>query len=162
VIESIPINQIEIAWEQKWPERHLRAIQQSYQKAPCYQQYASWVDDVYHRRPALLADFTIPLTVEITRMLGNEHTRFMRSSELHVTGQKTERLIQILTLVGAAHYISGPSAKDYIQNELFEEAGITLEYIEYNYPEYSQLYPPYDPFVSILDLLFMTGPDAPR
>jgi len=35
-----------------------------------------------------------------------------------------------------------------------------LEYVEYNYPEYPQLYPPYDPHVSILDLLFMTGPEA--
>jgi hypothetical protein len=34
--------------------------------------------------------------------------------------------------------------------------------MEYNYPEYPQLYPPFDPFVSILDLLLMTGPDAPR
>jgi hypothetical protein len=32
--------------------------------------------------------------------------------------------------------------------------------MQYNYAEYSQLYPPYDPFVSILDLLFMTGPEA--
>lgn len=32
--------------------------------------------------------------------------------------------------------------------------------MEYNYPKYPQLYPPYDPFVSILDLLFMAGPDA--
>jgi hypothetical protein len=32
--------------------------------------------------------------------------------------------------------------------------------MEYNYPEYPQLYPPYDPNVTILDLLFMTGPEA--
>jgi hypothetical protein len=34
--------------------------------------------------------------------------------------------------------------------------------MEYNYPEYLQLYPPFDPFVTILDLLFMLGPEAPR
>ena len=31
----------------------------------------------------------------------------------------------------------------------------------YAYPEYDQLYPPFDPQVSVLDLLFMTGPEAP-
>jgi hypothetical protein len=62
--------------------------------------------------------------------------------------------------VGATHYISGPSARDYIENDKFEAAGISLEYMEYNYPEYPQLYPPFDPHVTILDLMFMTGPDA--
>jgi hypothetical protein len=85
----------------------------------------------------------------------------MRSSELAgIDGQKTERLIQILQAVGAVHYISGPSARDYIEQEKFDAAGITVEYMEYNYPEYPQLYPPFDPYVSILDLLFMTGPEA--
>jgi hypothetical protein len=87
----------------------------------------------------------------------------MRSSELTgINGQKTDRLIQILQAVGATHYLSGPSARDYIEKEKFDSAGITLEYIEYKYPEYTQLYPPFDPYVSILDLLFMMGPDASR
>jgi hypothetical protein len=86
---------------------------------------------------------------------------FLRSSELEgVEGQKTDRLLSVLKKVGATHYISGPSAKDYIENDKFEAAGITLEYIDYRYEEYPQLHPPYDPQVSVLDLLFMTGPDA--
>ena len=85
------------------------------------------------------------------------------SSELDgIDGQKTDRLVQILKRVGATHYISGPSARDYIEAEKFAAANIMLEYMEYDYPEYPQLYPPYDPFVSILDLLFMTGPQAPQ
>ncbi|MGA7193893.1 MAG: WbqC family protein, partial [Anaerolineales bacterium] len=58
------------------------------------------------------------------------------------------------------HYISGPSARDYIEAEKFAAANISLEYIQYDYPEYPQLYPPYDPFVTVLDLLFMVGSDA--
>jgi hypothetical protein len=66
----------------------------------------------------------------------------------------------VLKKLGVDHYISGPSAKDYIEKDQFEAAGIRLEYIDYNYPEYPQLYPPYDPAVTILDLLFMTGDQA--
>jgi len=94
-------------------------------------------------------------------MLGIRDTKFMRSSEIPgIDGQKTDRLIQILQHVGAQHYLSGPSARDYIEQEKFDEAGITLEYIQYDYPEYPQLHPPYDPFVTVLDLLFMVGEDA--
>jgi hypothetical protein len=85
----------------------------------------------------------------------------MRSSEIKgLEGKKTDRLIQILQAVGATHYLSGPSANNYIEPEKFEAVGITLEYMEYNYPEYPQLYPPFDSHVSVLDLLFMTGPEA--
>lgn len=161
VIESIPIYQVEIAWEQPWAERHWRAIQQAYSKAPYFKEYAPWLEEVYQRRPNRLADFTIPLTVEIACRLGIRHTRFLRSSELNASGQKTDRLIQILTGLGATHYISGPSARSYIEEDKFRAAGIQLEYMEYNYPDYPQLYPPFDPQISILDLLFMTGPHAP-
>jgi hypothetical protein len=47
-----------------------------------------------------------------------------------------------------------------MEPEKFEAAGITFEYMDYTYPEYAQMYPPYDPYVSILDLLFMTGNKA--
>jgi hypothetical protein len=118
------------------------------------------LEDFYSRQPALLADFTIDLTIALARIIGINLTRFMRSSSLSASGSKTDRLIDILSQVGATEYISGPSAKDYIEEEKFSSAGIKLKYMVYNYPEYPQLYPPYDPQVSILDLLFMTGPDA--
>ena len=57
-------------------------------------------------------------------------------------------------------YISGPSARDYIEPEKFENAGIKLEYMTYEYLQYQQLYPPYEPKVSIVDLMFMTGPKS--
>ena len=84
----------------------------------------------------------------------------MRSSALNVSGVKTERLVQILQRVGAKHYISGPTARDYLDEGRLTQAGISLEYMRYDYTEYPQLYPPFDPQLSILDLLFMTGPGA--
>lgn len=48
----------------------------------------------------------------------------------------------------------------YLDERQFEEAGIQLEWMEYDYPEYPQLHPPFDPHVTILDLLFMTGDRA--
>ena len=159
--QNIPIHQIRIAWENPWNEIHFKAIQQSYSRAPHFDSYRALLETFYQRRDEFLADFTIEFTIALARELGNTHTRFLRSSEIPgINGQKTDRLIQILQAVGATHYVSGPSARDYIENEKFEQAGITLEYMQYNYPEYPQLYPPFDPQVSVLDLLFMTGSEA--
>jgi hypothetical protein len=159
--ENIPINQIRIAWDNPWSQNHLKAIQHSYSKAPHFSRYMPMLEQFYQRRDEFLANFTIDFTIALAHELGDTHTRFMRSSEIRgINGQKTDRLIQILRAVGARHYISGPSARDYIEKEKFDAANIALEYLEYNYLEYPQLYPPFDTYVTILDLLFMTGSEA--
>jgi hypothetical protein len=162
VEKSIPINQVTIDWSKAWNAAHWKTLGYAYGRAPYFQTYAELIEPFYLRRDKLLADFTIDLTIALAGALGIHHTRFVRSSEVQVSGQKTDRLIQILTHLGADHYISGPSAREYIENDKFTSAGIRLEYMDYNYPDYPQLHAPFDPNLSILDLLFMTGPDAMR
>jgi hypothetical protein len=158
VTEGIPIKDVRIDWSKPWAKNHLKALTFAYFKAPHFTSYASWLASIYDRRDEFLADFTIWLTIEIAREIGIGRTRFMRSSEIAgIDGQKTDRLIQILEHLGAKHYISGPSARTYIEQDKFDSAGITVEYVEYNYPEYPQLYPPFDPFITIFDLMFMVG-----
>lgn len=156
--EGLLIKDAKMDWAKPWAKNHWKTLSFAYAKAPYFRRYASLLEPFYQRTDTHLADFTIDLTVALAREIGIAHTRFMRSSEIPgISGEKTDRLIQILTNVGAKHYISGPSARDYIESDKFDEAGITLEYMRYNYPEYPQLYPPYDPYVTILDLMFMVG-----
>jgi hypothetical protein len=108
----------------------------------------------------MLADLTISMIRDIAGMLGIAHTEFLRSSALDAAGAKTDRLLDVLGKVGATHYLSGPSARAYIDERQFEAAGVALEWIDYDYPEYPQLYGPYEPHVTVLDLLFMTGDRA--
>ncbi len=161
VTQGRAINQVEIDWSRPWARQHLRALISSYNKAPYFKRYLPILEAFYARHDDCIADFTIETTMVLARELGLQQTRFMRSSELSgITGEKTDRLIQILQHVGATHYISGPSARDYIEPEKFLQAEIGLEFVEYRYAEYPQLYPPFDPHVTILDLLFMTGDTA--
>ena len=111
--ENIPIDQIQIVWENPWSDNHLKAIQHSYSKAPYFNHYLPLLEKFYGRRDEFLADFTIDFTIALAHELGNTHTSFRRSSDIAgIDGQKTDRLIQILKAVGATHYISGPSARD--------------------------------------------------
>lgn len=157
-----PITSIEICWDSDWPARHLRTFQHCYRRAPFCNDALAWLEPHYRRRPRFLADLTIDLTIDVARRLGIEHTGFLRSSELHVAGRKTERLLSILRRVQATHYITGPSARAYLDEGLLLREGITVEYMCYEYPPYPQLQPGFEPQVSILDLMFMTGPDAGR
>jgi hypothetical protein len=162
VTNHTPINEILIDWTRNWPAKHWKTIEQAYSKAPFFEVYASMLKDVYSQRHEKLADLTIQLTILLANILGICGTKFVRSSSLNAVGTKTNRLLKILRQLGASHYITGPAAKDYLEEAKLDDAGISTEYMDYNYPVYSQFYPPYDPQVSILDLLFMKGPDSTK
>jgi hypothetical protein len=156
---KIPINAV-TAVDDLWARKHVEALRRSYAEAPYFDDQL--LEHLYADPPSLLADFTIATTIELATRLGIRDTRFLRSSALHARGRKTDRVIEVLREVGATHYLSGPSARDYVEPHKFADSGIALEWITYDYPDYPQLYPPFDPFVTVLDLLFMTGPGAPR
>lgn len=155
-----PILEMEIDWQRPWSHKHFLTISNAYRKAPYFSEWEKFLGEIYSQKPIRLAPFTINLTIEIARRLGNSHTRFLRSSEVGISGEQTTRLVAITKHLGCDRYLSGPSAINYLEEERFREAGVSLEYMSYNYPEYPQLYPPFDPHVSILDLLFMTGGKA--
>ena len=154
------IRDVRISRSRPWAASHFDKLRQTYGKAPFFRRDQPMLERWRDTRAELLADFTIETTIEIARELGIAHTQFIRSSSLACSGAKTGRLVAILAKVGATHYISGPSARDYLEEEKLAAAGVTLEWMTYEYPEYPQLYGAFDPHVSILDLLFMTGPEA--
>jgi hypothetical protein len=74
---------------------------------------------------------------------------------------KTERLAGLCKEARGTEYISGPAAKDYIDDRIFRDMNITLTWFTYdNYPEYPQLWGEFAHGVTILDLLFNTGTNA--
>lgn len=161
ISEERQIKDIEIIDERRWRKKHLGTLKQSYARAPHFDRYEPLVEEMLAEPPELLADLTISTTIALAQELGLER-EFIRSSELDASGSQTGRLLSVLKQVGATHYISGPSARSYLEEDRLTDAGISIEYMEYDYPEYKQLHPPFDPNVSILDLLFMEGPNAAR
>lgn len=67
-------------------------------------------------------------------------------------------MVNLCLQAGATHYLSGPSAQGYLENNLFEEKNIQVEWMDYSgYKEYNQLNGSFEHGVSILDLLFNEG-----
>lgn len=145
-----------------WQTKHWKTICQLYGKAPYFKTYKAFLEHVYCECEwSNLSQLNQHLIKYIARNLGIS-TQFLNSSELLSEGKKQDRLLKILAEVGANVYISGPAAKAYIQPEVFRQVGIELIWKDYSgYPEYPQFYPPFRHDVTILDLLFHAGPDAP-
>lgn len=146
-----------------WQTKHWKTLQQHYGMRPYFAHYQAFFEDVYlGRQWSNLSELNQYLIRSISKEHLNLTTEFRDSREFRLSGEKLARLMDLVTKAGADRYISGPAAKDYIEPARFAEAGIELVWKDYSdYPEYPQRYPPFEQGVSILDLLFNVGPDAP-
>jgi len=88
-------------------------------------------------------------------------TSISLSTDYSLPEDRNLRLIELCHQLKATHYLSGPAAKNYLDEKLFNDNGIQVIWMDYSgYPEYNQLYPPFEHGVSILDLVFNEGPNA--
>lgn len=156
------INTVEI--EKPWADKHWRALELAYNRAPFFEQLAPTVASWYDRagEQARLTDVNSIFINGIVELLGLK-TRIVRDTAYPSEGAKTERLLGIARAAGADCYLSGPSAQDYFDEQMFRAAGITPEWMSYEgYLEYPQLHGDFEHGVTVLDLLFHTGLEAPR
>jgi hypothetical protein len=146
-----------------WQIKHWNLIKSYYGKCLHFARYQALFEEVYlGRKWTNLSELNQYLIRTIARDLLNLATEFRDSREYALSSQKMERLLEVVTRAGAQRYISGPAAKDYIDPSRFAEAEIELVWKDYSgYPEYPQRFAPFEHSVSILDLLFNVGPDAP-
>ena len=147
----------------RWAKTHWKTLSQNYSRARHFARYRKFFESVYLGRTwSTLSELNRHLIEAISRELGIG-ARFEDSRSYALEGQASDRLLQLLDAVGTKSYVSGPAARDYLDEEAFGRAGIRVAYKSYEgYPEYPQLHPPFDHRVSIVDLLFNLGPEAPH
>ena len=148
--------------DSSWREKHWKTLYHAYSNTPCFSQFAARIEEVYQN--ASDADLSLINHRFLTTICGilRIDTKITWSMLYPATGRKSERLLDICAQAGATEYLSGPSARVYLDESLFEEAGIDVIWMDYDgYPEYDQLYPPFEHHVTVLDLIFHTGAEAP-
>jgi hypothetical protein len=148
----------------RWQQKHWTTVQQAYARAPHFKRYRAFFEDVYlGRRWDTLSD----LNQYLIKSIAAEHlglaAEFADSRQFPTSGKKLDRLMELIAKVGADRYVSGPSARSYIDERRFAEIGVELVYKSYDgYPEYQQPHGAFEHRVSIIDLLFSVGPEASR
>jgi hypothetical protein len=144
-----------------WGERHWRTIRSAYARTPYFAEYAGAFEALYLTPVSgSLSRINGAFIAAICGMLGI--TTPVRPSTDYRAGEgRNERLIDLCVQAGATEYLSGPSAREYMDLDAFAAAGISVRFADYSgYPEYPQPHPPFEHAVSAIDLLFCTGPRA--
>lgn len=147
----------------KWNIKHWKTICHNYSKAQFFHEYKDFFEELYlGLNEQYLSQINYKLLAVICEILGID-TKISWSMDYQLKEGKSEKLFHLCKQAGAIEYISGPSAKGYIDEKLFRSESIALRYMDYSdYPEYNQLYPPFEHTVSIIDLIFNEGNNAPK
>lgn len=146
-----------------WQKKHWKTLQMNYSKAMFFKEISQLLEPLYlNKEYNFLSEVNITFIKKICEYL-DINTKITDSSNyISVKGQ-TENLINICIQAGAQEYISGPSAKKYIDENLFNKNNIKLSWINYsNYKIYNQLWGDFAHDVSIVDLLFNMGIKAKK
>ncbi len=146
-----------------WHVRHWKTLHHAYRRAPYFEWCARFLEPLYAEQPSpFLTEINERFIRAICKELGIE-TPISRSSDYELQEGANERLVSICLQAGITDYYTGPAARAYLDERLFEENGIRVHWLDFSgYPQYPQLYGPFEHAVSIVDLLFNTGPHAHR
>jgi hypothetical protein len=151
------IREVELK-DSSWQRKHWRSIQQNYRRAPFYHEVARLLEPIYLEQEfSSLSAVNRAFIDAICGYLGIM-TKISNSGDYDLRSGKTECLVSLCLQAGASVYVSGPAAKDYIRDDLFDQEGISIRWFDYSgYPEYQQTRGEFTHFVSVIDLLFNCG-----
>jgi hypothetical protein len=151
-----------IVAELGWASSHWGKIQQAYSPARYFDAvapaFASYYAAVERTRLSDINRDLIQLVMDVAGL----RTPLRWSSDFPIeTSDRTDRLVSICRQADAHEYWTGPAAKAYLDETRFEQAGISVHYVDYSgFAEYDQLYGEFIHHVSVLDVLFNAGPDV--
>ncbi len=152
------INETVIA-DSSWAKNHWSLIKQNYLKSKYFPEYERLFENLYRKiNSKSLSTINFKFIKLINTILEINTKISYPNKTLKIFKDKNLRLIEICKESNADIYVSGPNAKEYLDLSAFKKNNIKVEWMSYdNYAEYNQLFPPFDHFVSVVDLIFNQG-----
>jgi WbqC-like protein len=150
------IDQVEVDARAPWARKHLRTMREAYAQASFLDRYLPELADLLEREWTLLVELDIALSRLMCAWFGLERPMY-RSSQLDIGGSRNERLLALCRHFAADRYLSGESAREYLDVGRFNDAGVAVEWQDFAHPHYPQLHGAFVPFMSAIDCVLNVG-----
>jgi len=152
--------EVKIDNTQKWNKKHLKAIKMSYSRAPYFDLYYNFFEEVFEQEWIYLSKLNEFILLNLIKILGI-NTKFVKASEsLKLEGEKSELVLDMCIKMNADEFIFGGEGQDYANVEDFKSKGIKVWFQDYQYYKYKQIHGDHISNLSIIDLLFNHGPNS--
>ncbi len=145
--------------ERSWGRQMSATLRHVYRRAPFYREYAPALQALLETPRAKLVDVN-QAGLDWLRTVFGIRTPLIRSSDLAVSGAKSDLVLEICKAVKADVLLAGMGgSRSYLDVTRFALNGVAIEWHDFQHPLYPQLGP--QPFVkglSAIDMLFNCGP----
>ena len=138
---------------------HMMMIKTAFKGAPFAREAIQIAEEVYTNTnicDLLIASAEVPAR---WLSLGADQKR-AKTSSLGVDGKSWQRVLDLVKSVDGTIYITGHGAAGYLDHTAFEMSGVHVEYMNYSKTAWPQKADDFNPYVSILELIAQTGPEA--
>lgn len=153
------ISAVRIYHERRWAAKHLASLKNAYANAPYFEDHLDFLTDLFSAGYENLIDFNLEIIRYLMKRL-NINIQVVLLSELGIEARGNQLLIEICRETGASRYLAQSPVQKYVTPDLFERAGIRLEFIRIPDPIYPQLWGDFISNLSTFDLIFNCGPKA--
>lgn len=155
------IQDVKLDNSKNWQRQHLDMLTQAYAKAPFSSDMLNLVQKVFDTTPQSISGLSSISILALCEYFGiGSACKFFSSSDLHISGSGSKRVLDIVMQLKGSQYITGHGAANYLDHECFSRSGINVEYMDYRKTPYDQLHSEFTPFVSALDLVANLGQDG--
>ena len=154
------IDEVRINASVDWRRQHMDMLKQAYAGTLHLKDMLGLVDSVFQRQAdsvGMLSRFSMEACCSYFGL--DKGRRFVDVRQLAIGGSSSQRVLDIVKVLGGG-YITGLGARNYLNHQLFEDAGVRVEYMDYQKLPYEQLHCEFTPYVSILDLIANMGKEG--
>ena len=155
--QELKSSEININNSINWQKKHLSSIRMNYNKAPFFEDYITFFEEVYSKKWNFLNELNNYMLDWFLNQLGIK-TKISKQSDYSFSGKKSDLILNMCKELKASKFIFGSKGKDYADIEKFKKNNVSVFFQDYKHPTYSQLKGDFIPNLSILDLLFNCGP----
>jgi len=156
------INEVEINNKEHWQHRQKQAIISNYRKTDYWEILGDFLEYIFSNHWQTISELNIGVVRKLAEILTIKTPLYVASELGKFPEEPDERLIAIAKYFGADTYLAGSGGRNYMNPEKYFEAGITLIYQDYHHPVYNQLFGAFEPFMSVIDLIFNHGNESLR
>lgn len=153
------INEVELSNDPNWIADNLNLLRECYGKARRFPEVFPRVEAIYRAGHCRMIDFNCAL-LDLAMEYFDISKSMSRASEYDINATSSARLLALVQARQGDTYLTGTGSRDYLDEEMFQTAGVQVMWQDFRHPVYPQLYGDFEPMLSCLDVLFNCGRDA--